>query len=274
LEKKGKTSIYIQELSDLALLQIEIGEFEEAEKNLSICLTHFKKQKDRLGISASLGLLGTLLYKKGDNEKSIEACEEALKIYKELHQYQEMTTCLKMIGLNYFKLKKYDEATDVFIECSSICSDHEDIHGLLDCLANLITIHETQENWEVVEELYRKTLKAYQQLKDQKGIIVSLLNLGIINKKYKKHDSALTLFKKAIKKAEEANLAEYILKGLSLVGESLFYMGQIKAAKDEFIKALKLAKKINAKNAIIQLTILLQSLGLKEQDIQKELNEQ
>jgi len=48
-------------------------------------------------------------------------------------------------------------------------------------------------------------------------------------------------------------------------------LGRIKEAKDEFVKALHLAEKIKATNAIFQLKTLLKSLGLSDKDIENDL---
>jgi len=42
-------------------------------------------------------------------------------------------------------------------------------------------------------------------------------------------------------------------------------------AKETYIKALSIAENIKEKNAIIQIRILLNSLGLNEEEINKEL---
>jgi tetratricopeptide (TPR) repeat protein len=273
LEEVGKDSEYIKELGDIALIQLQLGEFRDSEKNYLICLTHFKKQKDRLGQAAVYGVLGTLYFKEGKYEKSLDSYEKAYNIYEELNQIQEKITCLMGIGNNYIKLNKFDEACDIFLDCSAICSDKNDIYNLLDCLGNLIYIHEYNERWDVVFELYKKTLEAFKEIDDYKGIIISYFNLGIIQKKNNSLEDALRYFKRGTNIAIETNYAELIIRGLSYVAEVLFYMGKIKEAKDQFIKALHIAKNINAKNAILQLRILLQSLGLHDQQINEELKE-
>ena len=271
LKKFGKDSNYIKELSNLALLQIEIEDYIEAEKNIIVCLNHFKIQRDRLGQAAVFGVLGVLYFKKKKYEKSIEYYNEALKIYKELNQIQEEITCLKGIGTNYLKLNKNEEASDFFLDCSALCSDNDDIYNLLDCLGNLIYIYEKEENWDVLKELYQKSLESFKQLKDNKGIIVTSFNLGILQKREKKFNEALNYFKKSLALAYESNYPELIIKGLSYIGEIFFLLGQIGKAKEKFINALLLAKEVKAKNAIIQLKILLKSLGLKDKDIEEEL---
>jgi tetratricopeptide (TPR) repeat protein len=273
LEEIGKDSNYIKELSDIALIQLQLEDYIESEKNYLICLHHFKKQKDRLGQAAVYGVLGTLYFKIGDFEKSTNSYQNAYNIYLELKQVQEQITCLKGIGNNYIKLNKFDEATDVFLDCSAICSDNNDIYNLLDCLGNLVHIYEKNEKWDVVFELYRKTLKAFKELKDHKGIITSYYNLGIIQKKNNSLEEALVYFKKGTNAAIDGNYAELIIRGLSYVAETLFYLGKIKDAKNQFIKALHIAQNINANNAIVQLRILLQSLGLNDQQINNELKE-
>ncbi len=273
LEEVGKNSGYIKELSDIALIQLQLEKFRDSERNYLICLTHFKKQKDRLGQAAVYGVLGTLYFKEGQYEKSIDSYEKAYNIFDELKLIQEKITCLIGKGNNYIKLNKLDVACDIFLDCSAICADNKDIYNLLDCLGNLIYIHESNQRWDVVFELYKKTLKTFKEIRDDKGIITSYYNLGIIQKKNNSLDNALRYFKKGTNVAIETNYAELIIRGLSYVAETLFYLGEIKEAKYQFIKALHIAKNINAKNAILQLRILLQSLGLHDQQINEELKE-
>ena len=196
LEEYGKNSNYIKELSDIALIQLKLEKYQESENNYMICLAHFKTQKDRLGQAAVYGVLGVLFFEKGDYSTSNKFYEKAFKIYKELSQIQEQITCLIGMGTNYIKLNKLDDARDIFLDCSAICSDHNNIYNFLDCLGNLIYIHEHTEQWDVVYELYKKTLKAFKELNDNKGIITSYFNLGILQKKNDNIEEALRYFKK------------------------------------------------------------------------------
>ena len=267
----GKDSNYIHELGDVALIQLQLGLFRESEKNFLLSLKHFQKQKDRLGQAAVYGVLGTLNYKKGDYQKSIDFYEDAFDIYDGLKQVQEQITCLKGIGDSLIKLNQYDDACEVLLECSAICSDNNDVSNLLDCLGNLIQIYETQENWDIVYELYKKSLEAFKELEDIKGIIVSYFNLGILKKRENDLYQSIIYFKKGTNNAIDSNYTELILKGLSYVGEILVYQGEMNEAKETYIKALSIAESIKEKNSILQIKILLNSLGLDEEEINKEL---
>ncbi len=270
IEKLGKNANYIQELSEIALIQLELENYEDSKKNLLTCLKYFKQSRERLGQAAVLGVLGALFFKKSEYEESIEAYEKALGVYKELTQVQEMIMCLKCIGNSYIKLNLLNEASEKFMDCCAICSDNNDIYNLLECIENLIFIYETHKNWDVVFELYKKTLKVFKEIKNNRGIITSYFNLGLLKKKSNNFIEALRYFKKGTNVAIDSNYAEHVIRGLGYVGESLFYQGEIKEAKNEFIKALNVAKNNGAKNAIIQLNILLKSLGLSEAEIDKE----
>jgi tetratricopeptide (TPR) repeat protein len=227
--------------------------------------------KDRLGQAAVYGVLAMLYYKKGDFQNSIEFYKNAFEIYDELEQVEEQITCLKGIGNNFIKLNQYDEACDNLLECSALCSDNNDIYNLLDCLGNLIQIYEKQENWDIVFELYNKSLDAFQELEDVKGIIVSYFNLGILKKKENDFYQSLIYFKRGTNQAIDSNYTELILKGLGYVGEVLVYQGEMNEAKETYIKALSIAEEINVKNSILQIRILLNSIGLNEDEINKEL---
>ena len=272
-EEQGKDSNYFHELSTLALLQIEIDEFAEAEENLILCLKHFKIQKENLGKAAVFGILGVLKFKSGDYGASFEYYNQAYEIYKDLNQFKEEIVCLIGMGNALIKLERLDEACDIFLKCSENCSERNDIYNLLDCLGNLIHIHETQEKWDVVIELYKKSLEVFEKMKDYKGIITSNFNLGILEKKENNFHKALKYFEKGTQRARESNYFELIIKGLSYIGEALFYLGNIKSAKQKYVEALRIANTVNAKNAIIQIKVILNSFGLNDKQIENELKE-
>ena len=271
LEQIGKDSNYIHELGDIALIQLQLGLFRESERNYLLSLKHFQKQKDKLGQAAVYGVLGTLYYKMADYQKSIKFYEDAFDTYYELKQIQEQITCLKGIGDSFIKLNQYDDACDILLECSAICSDNNDVSNLLDCLGNLIQIYEKKEDWDIVFELYKKSLEAFKELEDIKGIIVSYFNLGILKKRENDLYDSIIYFKKGTNNAIDSNYTELILKGLSYVGEILVYQGEMNKAKETYIKALSIAENIKEKNSILQIRILLNSLGLDEEEINKEL---
>lgn len=252
-------------------MQLEVEQYTKSEKNLQVCLKHFKKQRDDLGKADVYGILGILHFTSGAYQKSIDYYNMAHEIYKEFNQVKEQITCLKGIGINLIKLNLFDEACDNLLECSALCSDNNDIYNLLDCLGNLIYIHEKRENWDIVFELYKKTLKSFKELSDNKGTIISYFNLGILKKKESDFDRAIRYFKKGTNIAIDSNYIELILKGLGYVGEILVYQGKMINAKEVYIKALSTAEKFKVKNSIIQIKILLKSLGLNEEEIEKEL---
>ncbi|MFO8019885.1 MAG: tetratricopeptide repeat protein [Promethearchaeia archaeon] len=274
LEQAGKNSQYIQTLSDIALLELELNRYKEAEEKLKTCLVHFKKQKDKLGQAAVLGMLGTLYYKQEGYEETIKYFEKAAEIYDQLKQKKELITSYKFLGEAYSNLSKREEATDIYLKCSELCSETNDIYNLLDCLGQLISVYEDEEQWDLVYELYLKVLEAFQELDDTRGIVNTYFNLGILEgKKLEDDQQALDSFKRGTNAAIDANYAEMIIKGLSYVGETLFRLDKNKEAKHQFIRALDLSKKVGAKNAKLQIELLLKSTGLTDEDLKKRLNE-
>jgi len=271
LEQIGKGSNYFQELSDIALIQLQLELFEESEKNYLLCLKFFQLLKDRLGQASVYGLLGTLFLKKKAFERSIENYEYANEIYLELFQKPEQITCLKGIGDALLNLDRLDQASDIFFKCSAIASDINDIYSILDCLEKLIFIYEKQEDWDVVYELYGKTLESFSKLNDNQGMIISHFNLGIIKRNQGNYEEALYQFKMGTNLSIESNFIELIIKGLSYVGECLFYQGKMYESKNQYISALHLAEKVKSKNAILQIQILLKSFGMSDKDIEDDL---
>jgi tetratricopeptide (TPR) repeat protein len=270
-EQIGKNSHYIEILTDIALLQIELDHFEAAEKNLLVCLKHFEIQRDRLGIAANYGLFGTLNFKRRKYYDAIENYRKALEIYRELNQVQEIILCLKGIGNSNIRMNKLDEARDIFLECSEISSTHDDIYSFLDCLGSLIRIYEVSQNWDILFELYQKTFEAFEKLSECKGMITALFNLGLIKSKMGDLDSSLYFFKKGTNLAIESNYLELIIKGLGYTGETLLQQKKISDAIDQYIKALHLSLQINSKNSILQIKLILKSVGITDNEINERL---
>lgn len=138
-------------------------------------------------------------------------------------------------------------------------------------MGNLIFIYETQENWEVVHELYSKTLKTFKKIKDDKGIIMSYFNLGILEKRSGDYLSALDFFRRGEEIAKTSNFSKLKVKGLFYIAECYVYLGKTKDAKEKFIETLYYANKIQAKNIILQIKLLLKSIGFENQQIEEEL---
>ncbi len=271
LEQIGKGSNYFQELSDIALIQLQLELYEESEKNYLLCLKYFQLLKDRLGQASVYGLLGTLFLKKKEFERSLENYQIANDIYFELNQIPEQITCLKGIGDVLISLDRLDQASDIFFKCSAIASDSNDIYSILDCLEKLISIYEKQDDWDVVYELYEKTLESFAKLKDKQGMIISHFNLGIIKRNQGSYEEALYQFKTGTNLSIESNYVELIIKGLSYVGECLFYQGKMNESKNQYISALHLAYNVKSKNAILQIKILLKTFGMSDKEIEADL---
>ncbi len=271
LEKISKGSNYFQELSDIALIQLQLELFEESEKNYLLCLKYFQLMKDRLGQASVYGILGILFLKKKAFEKSAENYELANEINKELKLIPEQIVCLKGLGEALLSSDQLDQASDIYFRCSALASDNSDIYSILDCLEKLISIYERQGDWDVVHELYGKTLESFSELNDNQGMIIAHFNLGIINRNQENYEEALYQFKMGTNLSIESNFVELIIKGLSYVGECLFYQGKMNESKNQYISALHLAEQVKSKNAILQIQILLKSFGMSDKDIEDDL---
>lgn len=102
-------------------------------------------------------------------------------------------------------------------------------------------------------------------------MIISHFNLGIIKRNQGDYEEALYQFKMGTNLSIESNFVELIIKGLSYVGECLFYQGRMNESKNQYISALHLAEQVKSKNAILQIQILLKSFGMSDKDIEADL---
>jgi signal transduction histidine kinase len=110
----------------IALLNLEFGNLEEANNNINFLLEIYSKTKSKYGISSSYSLLGKLEYLKGNYKqaekhlyKSLEIKNEYLNLHGKASIYEYLGLCLIKTGHLDEGIKKINQGLEIALSTKS-----------------------------------------------------------------------------------------------------------------------------------------------------------
>ncbi|MHA2251463.1 MAG: tetratricopeptide repeat protein [Candidatus Kariarchaeaceae archaeon] len=118
---------------------------------------------------------------------------------------------------------------------------------------------------------YDQTLKIAQQLKNSRGIAISLNNIGTIYQNKGKLDLALEYYEKSLKIKEDNALIQSSAITLANIGEVYQLKGEVEKAKEKFFKSLELYQEVGlityTAGMLYMLIILTARFSIEEAEI-------
>ena len=154
-----------------------------------------------------LGSLGVLYYRIGSFKKSIEYCEKALKVVRNIGDKETEGVQLGNLGNAYRYLGNVKKAAD----------------------------------------FYEKALIIAREIGDRRNEGAWLGNLGIIYRDFGKGEKAIEYIEKALKIAEEMKLRDEEANSVVSLGSAYYALGNIEKAIEEYEKALEISYEIGSK---------------------------
>ena len=131
--------------------------------------------------------------------------EKALDI-SEAHNYRIITIMvINNLGMFHWNKGNYQEALDYFFQALEINENELSSSKADTYYSNIGLIYQEMGLPEKALEYHKKALKIRRELKDKKGIAISLNNIGANLVMKKEYDEAKKSFKEAIETAKEAN---------------------------------------------------------------------
>ncbi len=271
-EKAGKKAEYAKVLNNLAVVQRNKGNFNEA---LLLCEEQIKIasiiKNDTIkasayaiksGIYSNKALIdSTAIYAekalklaKANNLKTLvwqmimslgaasqanEDFNEAIEYYKEIEPQLEATNNYRYLGMlynnlagSYMGLKQFDKAIATFNKNLTLSIKNNHQHYTVASNSGLAHVYSDMDNYPKSNEYYFKTLEGAQELGTANIIVDALSNLANNFYQEKKYDSAIEYGNKAISYAKEKG---FIKKEI----ETYNYMFQTYKAMGNATKALE-----------------------------------
>lgn len=158
-------------------------------------------------MASAYSCLGALLEEKGNNEASLHAWKQALKLYSSNSGSDSMAVgeILYHLGSLYDELENFDKSTSCFSESVKIFrSKAEDNEMVGKALGLIGKNYARKKQYAKAVELSTESLRLQKQFAQAEDIAGSLLELGNILKAWGKADQASQFFEEALRTYEEA----------------------------------------------------------------------
>ncbi|MEO0189642.1 MAG: tetratricopeptide repeat protein [candidate division WOR-3 bacterium] len=191
--------------------------------------------------------LAVICHIKGDFNKAIMLCNQALSITEELGQQRRKCTIYNTLGSIYRMRGEYDKAIDAFTMYLKISEELEDKYNIGIAYCNLGNVYQNMGEFPTAIDLYEKSLKISEELGDKAGIGSAINNIGIIYFNKGEYDKAIELFERYAKINKEMGEKRGEAIAYGNLGEIYYNKFEYKKAIELFKKYLEMSKQLDAK---------------------------
>ena len=259
----------------LANVQVKLGDYTEAGKNLEKALQIVKDEKHRGVVLGNLGSvfmesgrhtealdkyekaleisvksrdktneikwlsgLGTFYSRDGEYNKAFQYYEKALSLAREANDRDSESIQLNNIGALYLDLGEPGKALDYFRTSLSITGDSR--HKAV-ALENIGAAYARKDEPKAALVYYTKAMEIFRKLGDRRHEAVHLKNIGDTHTMLDDYDSSMKIYKKALgisRELKDLRIEGRILGGM---GSAQLKSGNYKEALDCLDKALEIS---------------------------------
>lgn len=189
------------------------------------------------------------------NKYLLKAVETSLKEknipYLKLLKLQSLrASCLGNFGYVFSNTGEVDSAIYYYEKSLAIQREIKDLKGVAVSLVNLGVIHRRQGAISQALEDYHESLKIYESLNDSFGIGVNLGNLGLIYNHLGQTDKAIEYYNKSLRISQKLGNKSKEAGTLGNVGFIYKKLKQYDKAKENFEKALELYQSLGDENGV------------------------
>ncbi|HBF87783.1 MAG TPA: hypothetical protein DDX39_03995 [Bacteroidales bacterium] len=157
---------------------------------------------------------------------------------------------LRNVGSAYTNLGNYNLANDFFIKSLKIYQEIKDEYGISKCYLNIGTIHYRQGTYDKAISYFIRSLQIYEKLGFKKGIADGSTTVGLIHYQQHNYDKALKYFENSLKIYEELNENRGISICYMNIGNVYKDQGYHEKAIEYYSNSIKIAEKIGDKQGI------------------------
>jgi tetratricopeptide (TPR) repeat protein len=240
----GRREDEASHLKNLGIAYLELGELERSIEAFNNALVMFREIGDQRKESSTLGNLGLAFNAKGEPHLALEYFQQHLEIARETGDRFGEGNALGNIGMAYKNLGKPRQAIPYHEEALAIAREIGDRPGEGATLNDMGNAYYEAGEFEHASSLYNQALDIFREIGDHKNESNALGNLGLAYKELGDFDQAISLYEKAL--LIDRNLGNRVGEEITLNNLSEAYrdLGEIRKAIDYSDKAFTIALEI------------------------------
>lgn len=153
----------------LGIVETKLGLYEEAFRNLSLCLEGFTKANEPVGVAMANRTLGTLAHEQKKLDEAAKYFGKALVALGDLEKPDLITDIKARNALILRDRKRYQEAKSALDSCLSYWSQEEHPRWIATTRMQLATVHLVAGDHATAAPLLQQSRKQYLGLGDRAG---------------------------------------------------------------------------------------------------------
>ena len=209
-----------------------------AEEGLSL----YREVGDKEGIAYSLGLLGLLPGREG--EDGLARMEESLSLFRQLENKSAIGFSLQWMGFFVFIRGDMVRAKELYEESLGLFREVGDRLGIAAAVGALGGMALNQGDYGRAEELFEESLRLSRELGIKMGVLGSLLYLGRLALSQEDYDRAVELFEQGLPLSRELGDKRRAASSVRLLGRALAGRGDNERSLEQYKESLILSREV------------------------------
>ncbi|MES2566446.1 MAG: tetratricopeptide repeat protein [Bacteroidota bacterium] len=240
LQKALKIQAEVKDKHGMAYSLINIGLITSDQGNVPLALEYYHRSlkireeiQDKEGMAVSLNNIAYVYNRQGDMQKALEYYQRSRKILESINDQRGIARALNNIGSIYRNQNDIPKAFDYFSRALKINEALKDKRGIASSLSNLAFIYKNhgdpscdlphevclKDGLAIALDYHQRSLKMYEETKDKKTIVNSLVNIALIYNIQSRPVDALAYANRSMSIAKELGYPESIKNAASVLKE-------------------------------------------------------
>ncbi len=245
------------------------AKYDSALFVLNNALTIAKELNDSSLQSLALLNIGNAYSYMGSHTSAIEYFFKGLRIEEKLKTKQYLQWYFNNIGVVFATQKNYPKGLEYFLKSKKI-ADQNGIIKSVDLLYNNIGwVYMLIDKKDSALFFLKRSLELSQQSKDKYALTLCLHNLGELYLKLKQYDKAYQYCSRSYEICKQQGYRDQMVANLLTLGNMQLELKQYDAAENYLLQGINLAKLIQAKIMIKDVSLQIATLYEKQNNYEK-----
>lgn len=247
LEGESTSPLLNRILIDYAqLLSVGKSDHAGAEKTVLKAFSNITEEKEPGIYAQGLKILGSIAYRTGDYDTSLEYRQKALRLWKELNNKREIADGNTNVGAIHYRKGELEKALEFYKEALSITEEMGYKWGIAQACRNIGLVYRVQGERNRALSYYERCLSISEEIGNKSGIAAVYFNMGHI---YLSGDldTALEYYQKSLSISEEIGNKAPIGQVSNNIGIVYRTKGELDTALKYYTRYFDIAEEIGDK---------------------------
>ncbi len=216
--------------NNIGWLHFKIGNYAESLDYYLKALKIAEASGDKADIAQALNAVGTVYQKVGEYEKALEFYFKSLKLAQEVGSHEGIGMAFGNIGIVYCEMKRYEEALEANYQSKQAFEEINHVYHLSMALASIAASYEALQMESEALFFYEESLKAAKKSGNVQVEVEVLQKQANLLFKRNEKEEALHLLRNALRIGKKAQLKNILLQVYRLMVEAYRACGDFESA--------------------------------------------